>query len=89
MLRRLLPQDPRGYPRPPFEEGKLEMQPERGDIVVFPSWLGHQTTPTRGSEPRVAIAFNLNMQIPTRPHQEDAWAFTAHLNSRNRIIDIA
>ena len=49
--------DPRG-PLPPFD-GKLEIRPEVGDLVLFPSWLVHQVTPTSGKEDRMSIAFNI------------------------------
>eukprot|EP00047_Mylnosiga_fluctuans_P006079 m.244697 g.244697 ORF g.244697 m.244697 type:complete len:301 (-) comp14500_c0_seq1:100-1002(-) len=49
--------DPRG-PLPPFD-GTITIHPKAGDLVVFPSWLRHEVGPTRGSEERISIAFNL------------------------------
>jgi len=49
--------DPRG-PLPPFDS-KLVISPLAGDLVLFPSWLIHQVTPTPGNEERISIAFNI------------------------------
>eukprot|EP00732_Lithocolla_globosa_P005329 Lithocolla_globosa_v1_NODE_5453_length_1237_cov_5.626058.p1 type:complete len:258 gc:universal NODE_5453_length_1237_cov_5.626058:971-198(-) len=49
--------DPRG-PLPPFDN-KLTISPLLGDLVLFPSWLTHQVSPTHGTDPRISIAFNI------------------------------
>jgi len=49
--------DPRG-PLPPFSN-RIILQPSQGDLVLFPGWLIHQVSPTKGSETRISIAFNL------------------------------
>ena len=36
--------DPRG-PRPPFD-GRFIHQPSAGELILFPSWLSHEVTPT-------------------------------------------
>jgi hypothetical protein len=49
--------DPRGA-LPPF--GKtFRIVPERGDIILFPSWLVHSVSPTISSDPRISISFNV------------------------------
>lgn len=53
----LLLEDPRG-PLPPFDN-RIKIQPKEGDIVLFPSWLPHQVTPTSIEQPRISIAFNI------------------------------
>jgi ectoine hydroxylase-related dioxygenase (phytanoyl-CoA dioxygenase family) len=45
----------------PFD-GKITVQPEEGDIVLFPSSLVHQVTPTEGDTERISIAVNLQSQ---------------------------
>ena len=53
----LLFDDPRD-PLPPFNE-RITIHPARGKLVMFPSWLTHQVTPTTGQEPRVSWSFNV------------------------------
>ena len=49
--------DPRG-PRWPFE-GRYIHTPSAGEIVLFPSWLVHQVTPTQGDERRISWSCNV------------------------------
>eukprot|EP00048_Salpingoeca_helianthica_P004217 m.74782 g.74782 ORF g.74782 m.74782 type:complete len:165 (+) comp13107_c0_seq2:585-1079(+) len=49
--------DPRG-PLPPFDN-TITIEPQAGDVVLFPSWLLHQVAPTSGSDQRISIAFNV------------------------------
>lgn len=49
--------DPRG-PRWPFE-GRYIHTPAAGDLVLFPSWLVHQVTPTQGDERRISWSCNV------------------------------
>jgi oxalate decarboxylase/phosphoglucose isomerase-like protein (cupin superfamily) len=49
-------EDPRG-PRWPFD-GRYIHKPSPGDLVLFPSWLAHQVTPTQGKEMRVSWSCN-------------------------------
>lgn len=54
----LMFQDPRGT-RWPFNRNVFYIQPEEGDIILFPSWLMHTVLPTEGGDARVSIAFNV------------------------------
>jgi Putative 2OG-Fe(II) oxygenase len=50
-------EDPRGS-LPPF--GKiLRVQPDVGDLILFPGWLTHGVSATMTSQARVSISFNL------------------------------
>lgn len=49
--------DPRG-PLPPFEN-RIIYTPKEGDLIVFPSWLLHQVSPTLGDEERISFSFNI------------------------------
>jgi len=55
---RIVFDDPRGNGRAPFDS-ILPFNPREGDLILFPSWLLHKVTPTRGAEPRISIAFNV------------------------------
>lgn len=48
-----------------MEEMRVEIAPEPGKLVVFPSWLLHSVTPQRGARDRISIALNV-MAIPVR-----------------------
>eukprot|EP01012_Entosiphon_sulcatum_P015890 TRINITY_DN20856_c0_g1_i1.p1 TRINITY_DN20856_c0_g1~~TRINITY_DN20856_c0_g1_i1.p1 ORF type:complete len:248 (+),score=36.87 TRINITY_DN20856_c0_g1_i1:22-765(+) len=50
-------EDPRG-PLPPFDN-RFVHEPAEDQLVLFPSWLVHQVTPTAGESPRISISFNL------------------------------
>jgi len=50
-------EDPRG-PLPPFEN-RIIYTPKEGDLIVFPSWLLHQVSPTWGEEERISFSFNI------------------------------
>jgi len=50
-------EDPRG-PLPPFEN-RIIYTPKEGDMIVFPSWLLHQVSPTWGEEERISFSFNI------------------------------
>jgi uncharacterized protein (TIGR02466 family) len=39
-----------------------EVTPDVGKIVIFPSYLPHETVPIHGNEERICIAFNIAMQ---------------------------
>lgn len=45
--------------------GKLTMQPEAGDLILFPCWLKHWVYPNEAAEERVSVAFNLRF-VPRR-----------------------
>ena len=36
-----------------------EISPKQGDLVIFPSYMPHETVPITTSEERVCIAFNI------------------------------
>lgn len=41
--------------------GRFLVNPSAGQLVVFPSWLQHCVHPYHGSEPRISIAFNVQV----------------------------
>jgi len=49
--------DPRG-PLYPFNN-TVDIKPDIGDLILFPSWLVHQVSPTFGKSDRISIAFNV------------------------------
>lgn len=61
--------DPRG-PRPPFEQ-TFTLNPQEGDLVMFPGWLGHSVGQTgeTGDIPRISIPFN----------SEGTWEQSSHV----------
>ena len=42
----------------PFTQGNYVLDLKPGQLVLFPSWLGHYVTPFRGRTERVTVAFN-------------------------------
>lgn len=42
----------------PFTQGNYVLDLKPGQLVLFPSWLGHYVTPFRGPTERVTVAFN-------------------------------
>lgn len=42
----------------PFSHGNFVITLKPGQLVFFPSWLGHYVTPFRGAGQRVTVAFN-------------------------------
>jgi uncharacterized protein (TIGR02466 family) len=55
-----------GEPRFPMPGGEplRYVQPRAGRLVLFPSYLWHGTTPIRGDEPRMTLAFDA---VPSAP----------------------
>lgn len=45
----------------PFNSAVWEIKPEPGKLVIFPSWLMHYIKPNQSSEPRISIAFNVEL----------------------------
>jgi uncharacterized protein (TIGR02466 family) len=43
----------------PYSQGNLVMNLTPGQLVLFPSWLGHYVSPFQGAEPRITVAFNV------------------------------
>lgn len=54
--------DPRGE-RPPFGT-RYSVMPCEGDVILFPSWLVHEVSPTGGNQERISIAFNVPESFP-------------------------
>lgn len=42
----------------PFSQGNFVMNLQPGQLVLFPSWLGHYVSPFSGRRPRITVAFN-------------------------------
>ena len=42
----------------PFTHGNFVLTLKPGQLVLFPSWLGHYVTPFRGAAQRTTVAFN-------------------------------
>lgn len=42
----------------PYTQGNFAMNLTPGQLVLFPSWLGHYVTPFTGGRPRITVAFN-------------------------------
>ena len=47
-----------GHLRWPFTHGNFVLTLKPGQLVLFPSWLGHYVTPFRGAAQRTTVAFN-------------------------------
>lgn len=41
-----------------LQDSHIDMQPEEGDLIVFPSWLNHKAMPYDGDKDRIIISFN-------------------------------
>jgi uncharacterized protein (TIGR02466 family) len=52
-----------------MEEMRVEITPEPGKLVAFPSWLLHSVKAHSGSRDRISIALNV-MAIPVRKNQQ-------------------
>ena len=44
--------------RVPWNTGTVDVQHERGQLVLFPSYLRHEIYPYLGDRPRIVVAFN-------------------------------
>lgn len=42
----------------PYSQGNLVLRLTPGQLVLFPSWLGHYVTPFQGRSERITVAFN-------------------------------
>ena len=51
------------------EDMRVEIAPEPGKLVAFPSWLMHSVKAHRGTRDRISIALNV-MAIPVRKPQQ-------------------
>jgi len=70
--------DPRGHPQYPFQHS-VTVNPEEGDLVIFPGWMPHTVLPTMGGDPRIAIAFNIDGDI-------DAWADMTSIEHSYQVL---
>jgi uncharacterized protein (TIGR02466 family) len=52
-----------------IEDMRVEITPEAGKLIAFPSWLMHSVKPHRGARDRISIALNV-MAIPVRKQQQ-------------------
>ena len=54
--------------RLPARDGveEIRVAPREGDLVVFPGSIVHHVEPTRGTDPRVSIAFNVRGGMPAK-----------------------
>lgn len=43
----------------PYSQGNLVMNLQPGQLLLFPSWLGHYVSPFTGARPRITVAFNV------------------------------
>ena len=41
-----------------MQQGTLDVQPQAGTLIVFPSWLNHKAMPYDGDKDRIIISFN-------------------------------
>lgn len=41
-----------------MQDSHIDMQPEEGSLIVFPSWLNHKAMPYDGQKDRIIISFN-------------------------------
>lgn len=51
-----------------FPEGNrtpqsIELIPQKGDIILFPAWLMHNTVENNTDSPRISIAFNVDLEL--------------------------
>jgi uncharacterized protein (TIGR02466 family) len=47
----------------PFSSSVVDIEPEEGKLIVFPSWLQHEVLPYFGAEPRITVAFNVSLRL--------------------------
>jgi uncharacterized protein (TIGR02466 family) len=40
---------------------RMEVQPKTGTLLLFPSWLEHETPPNESDEDKIIVSFNLNI----------------------------
>jgi len=50
----------------PFSAGVIDIEPQDGKLIVFPSWLAHEVLPYFGDEPRITVAFNVSIHLGAR-----------------------
>jgi ectoine hydroxylase-related dioxygenase (phytanoyl-CoA dioxygenase family) len=45
-------------------QGRHELEPRTGLLVVFPAWLWHEAEPNESDHERICISFNIGMTTP-------------------------
>jgi uncharacterized protein (TIGR02466 family) len=40
----------------------VEVQPKEGDLIIFPSWIGHWVDRSKSIDTRISVAFNLTLK---------------------------
>ena len=63
---------PLGFPAPPTG---YQYAPKTGDLLLFPSWLPHNTNPNLSEEDRIICSFNLIFPKQNQYHRDIARAF--------------
>jgi uncharacterized protein (TIGR02466 family) len=46
----------------PFGIGSVDITPEAGKLVIFPSWLQHEVLTYHGDLPRISVAWNVSIR---------------------------
>ena len=44
-----------------FNSNEWHVQPEKGFLIIFPSWLNHLVLPNESDEDRISVAFNTQL----------------------------
>lgn len=57
-----------------LQSAHLDMAPEPGQLVVFPSWLPHQAMPYQGDADRIIVSFNASVHAASGSDQLHAYA---------------
>lgn len=52
-----------------LQDAHLDIAPQPGQLVVFPSWLAHQAMPYQGALDRVIVSFNVSIHAPAGSDQ--------------------
>lgn len=47
------------------ESSSVDISPEAGNLVIFPSWIQHSAMPYRGDRPRYILSCNCRVQLLT------------------------
>jgi uncharacterized protein (TIGR02466 family) len=59
-----------------LQQPHIDIEPEIGKLVVFPSWLPHQAMPYSGDEDRLILSFNASIDRESGNNQLHAYART-------------
>ena len=55
----------------------VALSPRPGLVALWPPWLYHQVAPTSGTQPRIAVSFNVGMTTRGMRGGVNQWLFTA------------